>query len=190
VGLLLAPQGIGAALALPLAGRLTDKIGARSVISAGIVIAALGTVAYTQLGAGTPYLFLAVALLVTGMGIGATIAPSMAAAFQAVTRAETPRATSALNVIQRVSGAIGTAVFAIILQDSITARSAGSPGGIAAITALSRPSRAHAASALAAAFGTTFWVAVALIATALIPALLLPRSRAEDPASAAAQRRS
>ena len=79
MGLLLAPQGIGAALALPLAGRLTDKIGARSVISAGIVIAALGTVAYTQLGAGTPYLFLSVALLVTGMGIGATIAPSMAA---------------------------------------------------------------------------------------------------------------
>src|SRR5262245_62072928 len=35
-GMLLAPQGIGAALALPLAGWLTDKVGARRISSVGI----------------------------------------------------------------------------------------------------------------------------------------------------------
>ncbi|HEY1321725.1 MAG TPA: DHA2 family efflux MFS transporter permease subunit [Streptosporangiaceae bacterium] len=176
IGLLLGPQGIGAALALPFAGKLTDKIGARTVASAGIVIALLGTLAYTQVRAGTPDLYLAAALLVIGIGIGATIVPSMAAGFQVLSRAETPRGTSALNAIQRIAGAIGTALFAIVLQSAITANLPHHPGGSHALTAL--PSRAAAASALASAFDTTFWVAVALIAAALIPALLLPRRSA------------
>jgi MFS family permease len=158
IGLLLAPQGLGAALALPLAGRLTDKFGARGVASAGMVLAALGMLAYTQVGPGTSYLYLSAALLVVGAGVGATVVPSMAAAFQALSRAETPRATSALNVIQRLGGAVGTALFAIVLS-----RQAGAGAG--------------GADALAGAFGTTFWVAAGLIAAAVVPALLLPRAR-------------
>jgi EmrB/QacA subfamily drug resistance transporter len=171
-GLLLAPQGIGAALALPLAGWLADKAGARGITSAGIVVAAGGTLAYTQVGPHSSYAYLAGALLVIGVGLGATVAPSMAAAFRAVSRAETPRATSALNTIQRIAGAIGTALFAIILQHAITARLPGHPPGL---ESLSGQQQAPAAPALASAFGVTFWVAAALIATALIPALLLPR---------------
>jgi predicted MFS family arabinose efflux permease len=120
-GMLLAPQGIGSALALPLAGWLTDKAGARGVTSAGIAVAALGTLAYTQIGPRTSYADLAGVLGVTGLGLGATVAPSMAAAFRALSRAETPRGTAALNAIQRIAGAIGTATFAIILQHAITA---------------------------------------------------------------------
>src|SRR2546423_812766 len=116
IGLLLAPQGLGAALALPLAGRLTAKLGARGVASAGMALAVLGMLAYTQVGPGTPYLYLSAALLVVRAGVGATVVPSMAAAFQALARAETPRATSALNVIQRLGGAVGTALFAIVLS--------------------------------------------------------------------------
>ena len=158
IGLLLAPQGLGAALALPVAGRLTDKFGARGVASAGMVLAALGMLAYTQVGPGTSYLYLSAALLVVGAGVGATVVPSMAAAFQALSRAETPRATSALNVIQRLGGAVGTALFAIVLSRQTGAGAGG-------------------ADALAGAFGTTFWVAAGLIAVAVVPALLLPRAR-------------
>lgn len=180
IGLLLGPQGIGAALALVLAGRLTDRIGARSVTSAGVVIAVLGTFAYTQIHARTSYLYLAASLLVIGIGIGSTIPPSMAAAFQELSRQETPRATSALNAIQRIAGAMGTALFAIILQHEITADLRHHPGGIQALAALPPAQRAQAAPALASAFGTTFWIAVALIAAALVPALLLPRPRSEN----------
>ena len=165
IGLLLAPQGLGAALALPLAGRLTDKFGARGVASAGMVLAALGMLAYTQVGPGTSYLYLSAALLVVGAGVGATVVPSMAAAFQALSRAETPRATSALNVIQRLGGAVGTALFAIVLSRQ-TGAGAGAGGA-----------GAGGADALAGAFGTTFWVAAGLIAVAVVPALLLPRAR-------------
>ena len=160
IGLLLAPQGLGAALALPLAGRLTDKFGARGVASAGMVLAVLGMLAYTQVGPGTSQEYLSAALLVIGAGVGATVVPSMAAAFQALSRAETPRATSALNVIQRLGGAVGTALFAIVLS-----RQTGAGAGM------------HGADTLAGAFGTTFWVAAGLIAAAVVPALLLPRAR-------------
>src|SRR6266702_908054 len=164
-GLLLAPQGIGAALALSLAGPLTDRIGA----------AVVGTLAYTQVGSRTSYAYLAGALGVIGLGLGATVTPSMAAAFQALSRPETPRGTSALNAIQRIGGAIGTAAFAILLQHSITAKLPGHADGVQAIAALSRQAGAHTAATLASAFGITFWAAAALTAAALIPALLLPR---------------
>jgi EmrB/QacA subfamily drug resistance transporter len=184
IGLLLGPQGIGAALALSLAGSLTDKIGARLVCVTGTAVAVLGTLAYTQLGAHTSYLYLAGALFVIGIGIGGTIAPSMAAAFLALSRAETPRGTSELNAIQRIAGAIGTALFAILLQHAVSA-SLHRPGGAETIAALSRQPGGQTATALAGAFGATFWVAVALMATALIPALLLPRRPREQQATGA-----
>jgi EmrB/QacA subfamily drug resistance transporter len=180
VGLLLAPQAVGAALAMPLAGFLTDKIGARVVVSSGMVVALLGTLAYTQIGAHTSYVYLAAALLVLGLGIGSTIMPSMAAAFQTLAREETPRATSALNVIQRSAGAVGTALLAIILQRAIAANIPDFRGGIEGMAALSR--QPHATPLLADAFGTTFWVAVGLIAVALVPGLLLPSVRPEQQA--------
>jgi MFS family permease len=159
-GLLLAPQGVGAALALPVAGLLTDRIGARWVCPAGLLLALLGALGYTRLGAHPSDAYLGAALFVLGAGIGSTISPSMAAAFKAVFPAEMPRATSTLNTLQRIAGAIGTALFAILLQHAITAGQSSHPGST---------------QALAAAFGHTFWVAVALIAATLIPALLLPR---------------
>lgn len=176
-GLLLVPQGVGAAVAMPVAGLLTDKVGARLVVSVGIGAAVLGTLAYTQAGAHTSYTYLAVALFVLGLGIGCTVVPSMAALYKTLSREETPRGTSALNSIQRIGGAIGTALLAIVLQRAIAANLPDLNGGIQAIASLSRQEQAHVTAALADAFGTTFWVAVVPIAVALLPALLLPAAR-------------
>jgi EmrB/QacA subfamily drug resistance transporter len=186
VGLLLVPQGVGAALVMPLAGVLTDKVGARIIVSVGVVIATLGALAFTQIGADTSYVYLAAALFVLGLGAGSTIMPSMAAAFQTLNREETPRATSALNAIQRIAGAIGTAMFAIVLQRAIAANVPDLHDGIQALATLPPEQRASLAPALADAFGTTFWVAVGLIAATLVPALFLPRpQRIQEPAGVA-----
>jgi EmrB/QacA subfamily drug resistance transporter len=187
VGLLLVPQGVGAALVMPFAGVLTDRVGARLVVSAGVVLATIGALAFTQIGADTSYVYLAAALLVLGLGAGSTIMPSMAAAFQTLAREEAPRATSALNAVQRVAGAIGTALLAIVLQRAIAANVPDLRDGIQSLATLSPERSAEVAPALAAAFSTTFWVAVGLIAAALVPALLLPRPRrGEQPAGATA----
>ena len=158
-GLLLVPQGLGAAVALPVAGRLTDEIGARVVIPFGVLLALAGMAVYTQVDTETSYWLLGASLFVIGLGLGTTIVPSMAVAYQAVPREAVAHATSTINPIQRIAGSVGTALLAVILQRSIST------------------GRAHTPSALAAAFGTTFWVAFGLVAAALVPALLLPRLR-------------
>jgi EmrB/QacA subfamily drug resistance transporter len=179
-GLLLVPQGLGAALAMPIAGKLTDEIGARVVVPVGIVLALAGTAAYTQVGADTSYVYLAAALFVIGLGLGSTIMPSMAVAYQAVPREAVAHATSTINVIQRVAASFGTALLAVVLQRSIETRLPGVHGGVARLASLSRQARAEAAPALADAFGTTFWVAFGLVAAALVAALLLPPLRSHS----------
>src|SRR5262249_17917219 len=54
-GLLLIPQGLGAACAISLAGSLTDRVGARRVVPAGVLLALAGTAAYTQITAHSSY---------------------------------------------------------------------------------------------------------------------------------------
>jgi predicted MFS family arabinose efflux permease len=61
-GLLLVPRGVGVAIAMPLAGRPTDRRGARAVVLPGVALAVTGTLACTQVTAHTPYLLLAGAL--------------------------------------------------------------------------------------------------------------------------------
>jgi EmrB/QacA subfamily drug resistance transporter len=173
-GLLLIPQGLGAAIAISIAGALTDKLGARRVVPVGILLALAGTLAYTQIGVDSSYWYLSAALFLIGAGLGATIAPSMAAAFLDLEHAEIPGATSAINVVQRVAASLGTALLAVVLQRTIAANVSDFHGDIGQATALARHDRQHAAPAIAAAFGTTFWVAFALTAVALVPALLLP----------------
>ena len=176
-GILLVPQGLGAAIAMPIAGRLTDEVGARVVVPAGILLALAGTALYTQVGADTPYALLSGALFLIGLGLGATIVPSMAVAYQTVPRESIAQATSTINVIQRVAGSVGTALLAVVLQRQIATSVPGVEGGIGVLAALSQQGRSLVERVLADAFGTTFWVAFGLVAASLVPALLLPRIR-------------
>ena len=174
-GLLLMPQGIGAALAMPIAGRLTDEVGARIVIPVGVLLALVGIAGYTQVGTTTPYPYLAGALFLIGLGLGATVMPSMAVAYQSVPHDSVSQATSTINIVQRIAASIGTALLAVVLQRSISTSLPGLGGGLGALAGLAPAERERVAGGLADAFGTTFWVAFALVATALVPALLLPK---------------
>jgi EmrB/QacA subfamily drug resistance transporter len=173
-GLLLIPQGVGAAIAISISGAVTDKVGARRVVPVGVLLAVVGTAAYTQIGAYSAYWYLAGALFLIGAGLGATISPSMAAAFQDLEHAQMGGATSAINVIQRVAGSLGTALLAVVLQRSISSHVRGFHGGIGQAADAVRRDPEHAAPAIAHAFAAPFWVALALTGSALVPALLLP----------------
>ncbi len=187
-GALMAPQGIGAALVMPLAGRLTDRRGAGRVVPVGLVLAMIGTLAYTQLTASSSYFVLALSLFVRGIGFGFTMMPAMAAAYQTLRRDQVPRATSAINIIQRVGGSVGTALLAVVLERQITSHVSGASGTFSlGGSTLSAAARAHAAPSLATAFAHTFWWAFALAALALVPALMLPKRAGGDPGEAPAE---
>jgi len=183
-GLLMAPQGLGAALVMPLAGKLTDRFGAGRVVPFGLVVVILGTIPYTQLGAHTAYAYLAGSLFLRGIGFGFVMMPAMAAAYQTLSRDRVPRASTAINIVQRVGGSIGTALVAVVLEHQISVQVHGLSGGLSSASTASSAARIAIAPPLATAFGNTFWWAVALSAVALVPALLLPRrppDRVPDP---------
>ena len=95
--------------------------------------------------------------------------PAMAAAYATLTRNQVPRATPALNVLQRVGGSIGAALLIVILQNRIISTlGEGAQGGVSGAT-LPDAARERVAVPLAEAFAHTYWYALALTAAALIP---------------------
>jgi MFS family permease len=155
-GLLLAPQGLGMALAMPLAGRLTDRYGGGPLALFGTIVTTIATIPFALIGAHTSILSLSVAMLVRGAGIGFAFIPAMAAAFAALDRSELPDATPQLNVLQRVGGSIGTAVLAVVLQRALIGT--------------------HTAAGHAAAYGTAFWWSTVITALAIGPCIVLLRA--------------
>jgi EmrB/QacA subfamily drug resistance transporter len=185
-GLLMAPGGLGAALAMPIAGRLTDRIGGGRVALFGTVVVSLATIPFAFVGAHTSYALLAVVLFVRGIGMGAAMMPAMAAAFAILSPAQVPRATSALNTIQRVGGAVGTALMAVVLEHQLSTVLSSSSSAGTALESASGGAGAGAASDLATAFGHTFWWAIGLSVLAIVPAAILAIAQRREPDSATA----
>lgn len=166
-GLLALPQGIGMAIALMIGGRLTDRIGPRWIVLAGVAITLIGFGMLTQVDDQTSQPFLALAGFIAGIGLGATTVPATTASYRDVDRAAIPRATSAVRIFQQLGGSLGAAILAVVLQTQIADIS--SSGG------------APTSAAIAAAFAHTFVWGLALAAVAFIPALLLPATPATRP---------
>jgi EmrB/QacA subfamily drug resistance transporter len=172
-GLLLLPQAIGAMLTMPVAGKLTDRIGAGSIVLPGVVLVVIGTIPAVL--EDPPAALLAAGLILRGAGMGATLMPAMAAAYQALPEAAVARAASLLEIVQRVGASLGIALLAVILQHGLHGFTL---SALEDMPAAARPD-------LDAPFSTAFAWAVALTALTIVPALLLPR-RAPVPAPAPA----
>jgi EmrB/QacA subfamily drug resistance transporter len=158
-GLLTAPQGIGAALSIRVGGGLVDKGRAGVAVLAGSVLMAVGYLVFVNPDPNVSYPLLSGSLFVVGVGAGLTITPAMSAAYRTLDRRAMPKATAVLNLVQRIGGLLGTALFAVVLQANL-----GADGLRGTVTA--------------GAFAHTFWLPLACAALALLPALTLPRSAA------------
>lgn len=178
-GLLLAPQGIGAAVGIAFAGRLADRFGGGIVTIVGLLVLLLGTLPFTQLDGDTSFWLVSAGMVVRGVGFGSTMMPSMAAAYATLEPRSIAHATPQLNVLQRVGGSVGTAILATILQAQLTdatggARGGATIGGEGGSNGSALPPQL--ADAVGGAFGTTFWWVFATTALALVPATLLMRA--------------
>ena len=180
-GLLLAPQGLGAAAMLPISGRLVDRIGGGPVTVAGSSLAALATLPLAFVTDDTPYALLGVVLFVRGLGFGASVQPMAAAAYALLESSQVPRATAALNSLRQTGASIGTAFVAVMLQHEGAAALA-APGGAGGrlLDRLPEDQRARLSEPLATAFAHTFRWSFVLVLLAIIPAVALLRAeRAE-----------
>ncbi len=80
-GLLNGPQGIGALIAMPIAGRLTERYGGGRVAICGVSILAISTIPLALVTDHTSILWLSLVLAVRGVSIGMSFMPAMTAAF-------------------------------------------------------------------------------------------------------------
>jgi len=184
-GLLVAPQGIGAMLTMPIAGALTDKIPVGRIVPFGLVFIAAAMAGLTQISSTTPYSVMIALLFVMGLGMGGTMMPIMTSALKTLRAAEVARGSTLLNITQQIASSVGVAVMSVILTNglkdaklaypAIAARRdpqiAAQIGGEAGI----KEGLAQAANA----FAHTYWVAFALVAVTVVAALFLPRKREE-----------
>jgi EmrB/QacA subfamily drug resistance transporter len=173
-GLLLAPQGIGAALMLPISGRLTDRTGGGPVVLAGCLLLTAATLPFMFVTQRTPYALLACVLFVRGLGLGAAVQPSVAAAYRLLDTAQVPRATAALNTLRQIGGSIGTTLLAVVLQrEGAAALSSlhSATGGL--LTPLPNAERMQISGPVATAFDHTFLWALVIATLTLIPAAAL-----------------
>jgi EmrB/QacA subfamily drug resistance transporter len=157
-GLLLAPQGLGMAIALIAVSRLADRIDPRAAILCGLALTAGALFVYTGVAADTSIVLLSAAALVSGAGIGSALVPAMAGVSAGLPREAVSRATSSIRVFQQLGGSFGIAILAVVLERQTAAHGSGPAG-------------------LATAYGNTFWWALAFTALALVPTLLLPKLR-------------
>jgi EmrB/QacA subfamily drug resistance transporter len=155
-GLLLIPQGLGAAVAMGLSGRATERWGGGITAALGTVITLVATIPFVLLGADTSFVLIAAAMVIRGFGIGMSIMPAMTAAYAVLRPDQVTHATPQLTTLQRVGGSMGTAILTVILQTHLESAGASQ-------------------AAQADAFGTTFVWVMGITAAALLPTLLLAR---------------
>jgi len=98
-----------------LAQSLTTRLGARPVLSAGLLLTAAGGALYARMPAGGHYFWdVFPGLLVSGVGLAFTFVPVMIAGLTGVQPADAGVASGLLNTSRQIGGAIGLAAVTTI----------------------------------------------------------------------------
>ncbi|MBB4663324.1 DHA2 family efflux MFS transporter permease subunit [Conexibacter arvalis] len=155
-------------LVAPIAGILSDRIGSRPLMAAGLALQA-GALAWLA-AVSTPevaYSALLAPFVMAGAGMALVFAPAANAVLSSVRTSEAGQASGATNTIREVGGALGVSVLSTVFAG------AGSYASPQAFT-----------DGLTAAL----WVGAAVLAAGVLSALLVPghRSQAETAARLAA----
>ncbi len=129
-GWLLAPQGLGAMLTMPIAGALVDKFPVGRIVPFGLLLITGGMFALTQVEADSSHWgFIIPILFVMGLGMGGTMMPIMTSALKTLTHHEVARGTTLLNITQQIASSVGVATFSVILTNAFNDRPLVGQGG-------------------------------------------------------------
>ena len=109
------PMTVLIILIAPLAGRTTDRIGSRGLMTAGMLLVAVQLVLFSRLTADASYWQLLPALVIGGVGMAFTMTPSAAAATRSVPVDKAGVGSAVLNSARQVGGTMGVAVMGAIV---------------------------------------------------------------------------
>jgi len=152
-----------------LAQSLTTRLGARPVLSAGLLLTAAGGALYARMPAGGHYFWdVFPGLLVSGVGLAFTFVPVMIAGLTGVQPADAGVASGLLNTSRQIGGAIGLAAVT-----TIASTAAGHYADSHAVLASSGPALTHG-------FQAAFYalIGVALVGAAIAAVFVEPKPKA------------
>ncbi|MEU2210924.1 MFS transporter [Streptomyces hygroscopicus] len=134
-GLSIAPVALGVLLGAPLSARLVRAHGVRPVVTAAMLIATTGFLAYVLLDehSGLPLFW--VFLVLQGLGMGAAVAPTTEAIMAILPADRTGAGSAVNNSLRQIGGVLGVAVLGSVLvsvyRDQVTPELDGLPSGAA-----------------------------------------------------------
>jgi EmrB/QacA subfamily drug resistance transporter len=100
----------------PIAGRLTDRVGSRPLITAGLVMVSGSLFWQGHLSVDTPYASLAGAFVLMGFGMGLVMSPMSTAAMNAVEQTKAGVASGILSMSRMVGGSFGVAAMGALIS--------------------------------------------------------------------------
>jgi EmrB/QacA subfamily drug resistance transporter len=135
-GLVMAPMSVVSMFIAPVAGRLSDKIGGKYILMAGLTLYAVG-MAWIVLIAGTTTNWPAFlpCWIVAGVGVGGVFAPMATEAMRGVEPRMAGAASGVYNTVRQIGSVVGSAAMGALLQNQLasslrheaTVRAAGLP---------------------------------------------------------------
>lgn len=127
-GAVMSPMSVAIMVAAPFAGRLSDRLGGRWLITAGMLVLALGIAWMAGLnpsGQGlqptTGVLDLMVPFALSGIGIGLAIAPTTSAVMATAPVDRIGNASGVLSTMRQLGSLMGIAVLGAVLQNRLVA---------------------------------------------------------------------
>jgi EmrB/QacA subfamily drug resistance transporter len=109
------PMTILIILVAPIAGRTTDRVGSRALMTVGMLFVATQLFYFSQLDADSTFWNLLPGFLVGGVGMALTMTPSAAAATRAVPVDKAGVGSAVLNAFRQVGGTMGIALMGAIM---------------------------------------------------------------------------
>ena len=112
------PMTVLIILIAPIAGRASDRVGSRWLMTAGMILVGVQLLYFSRLGLDESFWNLLPGLLVGGVGMALTMTPSAAAAVRAVPVDKSGVGSAVLNAFRQVGGSLGIAVMGAIMAQA------------------------------------------------------------------------
>ncbi|HEY7379588.1 MAG TPA: MFS transporter [Gaiella sp.] len=109
------PMTVLIILIAPIAGKASDRLGSRWLMTGGMTLIGIQLVYFSQLGADATFWRLLPALVVGGAGMALTMTPGAAAATRSVPVEKAGVGSAVLNAFRQVGGSMGIALIGAIM---------------------------------------------------------------------------
>jgi EmrB/QacA subfamily drug resistance transporter len=164
------PFSAGIILAATAASRLLPRFGPRAVITAGLLLGAIGLVWFTRIGPATGYLaHVLPAEIIVSLGMGLAFVPLSSTALIGVGAEDAAVASAMVNTTQQIGGSLGTALLNTVAASAT-----------ASYLLVHRQAVPNVAAGLVHGYTTAFALSASLLAAAVVSTILLIRApRAE-----------